>query len=355
MGVTEVVAWELLLAAFAGGAFGAAIGALQAFSLAGLMIIVGEVYALAHESIGAGTAPVDITGSIGFGVVLGPHIAFGGGAAAVAFAAKRGYLDTEFMYHDAKHITRGLGHRPDVLVIGGLFGMIGYVVATASVAVGLPTDPVALGVVGSAFIHRVVFDYSLIGVSPARMFDMSPFERGERRQPEGELIEPDGGPGRLVVEPWIPYQYRWSHVTLLGALVGIIAGYLAYLTGSAFLAFGISVVVLVFLCVDVAEIPVTHHMSMPASTVVIALANVETPLAPGLVADALALNEAIILGAMFGIIGAVLGEVAQRVFYAHAETHLDPPAASIVVTTLLISTLAWLGIIPGSAWIPSPA
>jgi hypothetical protein len=68
----------MLLAAFAGGAFGASIGALPSFSLAGLMVVVGELYALAARTLGVDVLPVDATASIGFGVVLGPHVAFGG-------------------------------------------------------------------------------------------------------------------------------------------------------------------------------------------------------------------------------------------------------------------------------------
>jgi acetylornithine/succinyldiaminopimelate/putrescine aminotransferase len=65
----------MLLAAFAGGAFGASIGALPAFSLAGLAVVAGELYRLAARTAGAAPA-VDVTGAIGFGVVLGPHVAF---------------------------------------------------------------------------------------------------------------------------------------------------------------------------------------------------------------------------------------------------------------------------------------
>ncbi|MFB6296825.1 MAG: hypothetical protein ABEH66_08335 [Halobacteriales archaeon] len=369
MAVADLWAVEFLLLAFAGGAFGAAVGALQSFSLAGLVVIVGEVYALVHRSAGAGPPPVDVTGSVGFGPVLGPHVAFGGGAAAVAFAARQGYLDTDFEYHDAKLVTRGLGARPDVLAVGGAFGVVGYWVATASATLGVPTDPVALGVVLSALAHRVALGYDVIGAPLSRVFDMSPFERGERRAAAGTGAEsapgegsgeatataPDGGEGRLAVEPWLAYQYRWSGVTVLGGVVGILGGYLAYLTGSAFLAFGISVVALAFLCADVAEIPVTHHMSLPASTVVVGSADVATPLAPGAVAGAMPLSEAVLLGALFGVVGALLGEAAQRVLYAHADTHLDPPAASIVLTSLLIGGLALVGVLPESAWIPLPA
>jgi len=251
MAFAELWSLEMLVAAFAGGAFSATVGALPSFSLAGLMVIVGELYKLGARTVGVETLPVDITGSMAFGVVLGPHVAFGGGAAALAYASKRGYLDTEFEYHQAKEVTRGLGSRPDVLAVGGAFGIIGYWTATTAATVGVPVDPVALGVVVSALAHRLAFGYSLIGAAPNRWFDMTPYERATT---DGEPMA-DGG--STTVEPWLPYQYRWSHVLSLGVLVGVLGAYVAYLTASAFLVFGISVVVLFLLNADVAEIP--HH------------------------------------------------------------------------------------------------
>lgn len=364
----------MVLAAFAGGAFGASIGALPSFSLAGLMVVLGELYALAGRTLGVEPLPVDVTGSIGFGVVLGPHVAFGGGAAALAYAAKRGYLDTDFEYHQAKEVTRGLGSRPDVLAVGGLFGIVGYWIATAARGVSAPVDPVALGVVGSALVHRAVLGYSIVGARPAAWFDMRPYERSVARPDGGGVERSADGPveqlahdssgdeteafaddGRPAVEPWLPYQYRWPNVLALGFVVGILGGYVAYLTASPFLAFGISVVALAFLSAGVAEIPVTHHMSLPASTAVLALADVPgRHLTPSVVIRSIPLWEALLVGAAFGVIGAVFGELLQRVFYAHAETHLDPPAASIVVTSFVIAALAMAGVLPGAVWIPHP-
>src|SRR6056297_3362187 len=84
----EFVYW--LLAAFAGGCFGAAIGALPAFCFTGFAVIAGEAANLlsvgAGESVSLGAS---ITGSVGFGPVFGPHVAFAGGAAAAAYAAKK--------------------------------------------------------------------------------------------------------------------------------------------------------------------------------------------------------------------------------------------------------------------------
>jgi hypothetical protein len=348
--VSELWAVGMVLAAFAGGAFGASVGALPSFSLAGLMVVVGELYKLVGKTLGAETLPVDITGSIAFGVVLGPHVAFGGGAAALAYATKRGYLDTDFDYHQAKEVTRGLGNRPDVLVVGGVFGVVGYWIATLSTSLSVPVDPVALGVVGSALAHRLAFGYSLVGARPGQWFDMGPFERQAAGDDEALA---DGG--SRVVEPWLPYQYRWPDVLTLGVVVGVLGAYVAWLTASPFLAFGISVVALVFVNAGVADIPVTHHMSLPASTAVLAL--VEAPagaLTPTLVSGAVPLWTALLVGAGFGVLGALFGEVSQRILYAHAETHLDPPAASIVVTSLCIGLLALAGVLPSSVWVPLP-
>jgi hypothetical protein len=348
MAFADLWAVEMLLAAFAGGAFGAAIGALPSFALAGVMVVVGELYALGARTVGVETLPVDITGTIAFGPVLGPHVAFGGGAAALAYVVQRDGLDIDFEYHEAKEVTRGLGSRPDVLAVGGAFGVAGYWIATASSAFAVPVDPVALGVVGSALLHRAVFGYSIIGAPPSQWFDMRPYERAQR---EGATVA-DGG---LRVEPWLPYQYRWGNVAMLGLVVGLLGAYVAYVTGSPFLAFGITVAALVFLNAGVERIPVTHHIALPASTAVLAL--VDAPpaaLTPGLVAAEVSLLPALAVGAAFGVLGALLGEVLQRILYAHAETHLDPPAASIVVTSLLIGLLAIAGVLPSAVWVPVP-
>ncbi|MFB6308409.1 MAG: hypothetical protein ABEH35_03685 [Haloarculaceae archaeon] len=347
MALSELWAVEMLLVAFAGGAFGAAVGALPSFAFCGVLVIVGELYALAHRTIGGTIPPVDVTGSVAFGP-LGPHIAFAGGAAAVAYAARQDYLDTGFAYHPAKEVTRGLGSRADLLAVGGAFGVVGYWIATVSSALSLPVDPIALGVVGSAFAHRIALGYSLVGSPSGRWLDMAQSGPGA----DGESVSADGG---RAVEPWLPYQYRWRNVTALGFVVGVLSAYLAYLTGSPFLAFGLAVAVLLLLNAGVAAIPVTHHMALPASTAALALANAPAAgLSPSAVAQAVPLGTALLVGGAFGLVGGLAGELLQRLLYAHAETHLDPPAASIVVTSLCIAVLAMMGVFPSAVWIPLP-
>lgn len=342
MGVPDPLTIELLLAAVAGGAFGAAIGALPSFALAGFVVVLGEVYALVGKTVGVESLPVDVTASIGFGAVFGPHVAFGGGAAAAAYAARQGLLDVDDPY-PGKQITHGLGTRPAILAVGGLFGMLGHLVWTAATALSLPTDPVAVGVVVSALCHRVVFGYDVVGAGPRAWLSAGP--TAEART--------DGGSRR--VDPWLSYQSRWPDVGGIGAIGGLLGAYVAYLTASPFLAFGLSAFALSFLCAGVDAVPVTHHVTLPASTVTLALvpAGVDT-LTPATVAATVPLGTALAAGAALGLVGAVCGEGLQRIFYAHAETHFDPPAASIVCTSLLVAALAAVGVLETAVWIPMP-
>jgi len=178
----------MLLAAFAGGAFGSAIGALPAFIFTGFLVMAGETASVISGdflhlfNMEPGDLQSDaITAQIGFGPVFGPHISFAAGAAASAFAAKKGYMNTGFPYHEAKNIAYAQGPKPDVLFVGGLFGILGYWITTLSVALSLPWDPIAVAVVLSAIIHRVIFGYSVIGKAREGLMNMKPFERGEQR------------------------------------------------------------------------------------------------------------------------------------------------------------------------------
>jgi len=331
---------EMLVAAFAGGALGAAIGALPAFSLAGLLTVVGEVARIADSptAIGgsadvAGYGSTDaLTSVVALGPGLGPHVAFAGGVAATAYAARKGYIETDYRYHEAKHVTMALGSRPDVLAVGGVFGVLGYLLTQLSAGAGLPVDPVFLSIVVSAVVHRLVLGYPLIGRLDAEVFDMSPFETGERRiAPDGGASDPPAGGRRLAVEPWLPHQYRWANVAVLGAVAGLFGAFVTRQTGSWLLAFGVAAAALAFLAVGAQWVPVTHHMVLPASIIAFAMPDA----APAI---------ALVAGGVFGLVGGVLGEGAQRVFYAHADTHFDPAALSIVLTSILIGALDVAGV-----------
>lgn len=348
---------EFLIAAFAGGIVGAALGGLPSFTLAGIVIVAGEAATIVGRSVAAETEAVDqglpmlatgLTGSIGLGPLLGPHVAFAGGVAATAYAADRGYLATDTEYHPAKSIDLSLGSDPDVLLVGGLFGTFGYVVATISGSVlGLPFDPIAFAIVVSGFAARAAFGYDLVGEPVGDWLDMSPYYEGEMRA--------DGG--RPVVEPFLPYQSAWTNNLVLGLAVGVFSGYIAYRTASPFLAFGLSVTTFAFVVVGTRNPPITLHMALPASIAALALVPAEYGLAemtPTLVAAEVPFLAALLLGGVFGAIAGVSGEFFARTLYAHGDTHLDPPAAAITFTTLLIGVLVLAGVLPNEVVLPMP-
>jgi len=356
--VAEVLA--LLVAAFAGGALGAAVGALEAFSLAGVLIVVGEATDLAGGAAapdpGLGLTALGSTGltaSVGLGPLFGPHVAFAGGAAATAFAARQGHLDTDFGYHEAKHVTRALGPRVDVMAVGGAFGVLGVLVTYASASVGLPWDPIAFSIVVTGLLARVALGYPLVGtVRGDGLLDMSPYADRARRPPRADGgvparsgIDPadtTGGERRFAVEPWLPHQYEWGEVAALGAVVGVFGAFVTYRTASPLLAFGIAAATLLFLCVGVERFPVTHHVALVSSLSVVGLAGGAAT--PAAVAGEVGLLAALLVGAAFGVVTALAGELAQRVLYAHADTHVDPPAAAIVVGSFLVALLDVLGV-----------
>lgn len=149
----------LLLAAFAGGLFGAAIGALPAFIFTGFAVLLGVAAGLGGSEFNVLAAPDEPQG-IAFGVDFGPHISFAGGAAAAAaFAARRGDIE------DGKNIATplaGLG-TPWPLLVGGLFGVGGLVVQQllvgllGTVTAVTATDTIAVTVVISAIVARLAF------------------------------------------------------------------------------------------------------------------------------------------------------------------------------------------------------
>ena len=335
----------LLIAALAGGAFGAAVGALPSFVFTGFVVFLGEGLAVlegeigATEAIGAGDIATGITGTIGFGAVTGPHIAFAGGVAATAYAGQK-YPEMEpddWDYHFGKNILYAFGTKPDILAVGAVFGVLGMLITQVMTGLGFPTDNIALSVVATAFLARLAFGYPLVGrVGGSSILDMSPFEREEKR------VAADGGTktDRLATEPWLPHQYEWSGVTAIGVVGGILGGFIWLETGSIFLGYAISAMSLLFLNLGVEKIPVTHHITLLGAVgAVIAM--------PAIGSEPIVL---LVAGA-FGAISGLLGEVSQRIFYSHSGTHVDPPAMAIAAFMLVLGVLYLAGLLPNAGYL----
>lgn len=289
-----------LLVAFGGGIFGAAIGALGAFEFVGLLVIV-----MAIVQIITGAPSDFIMFPFGF---FGPHTGgFAAGVAATAYAAKKGKLGS------GRDITAGLSGLGayDVLLIGGVFGALGYAIAwvlnlVPAFSSGFAwTDTVALTVVISGVITRLVFGKTGLLGKP---------EQGIRRcyPPQDKC--------------WMPYHSRIPQLSVLGIGIGLMAGYLGQKFGGsgALLAFGIAAFSLIYLHFNT-QVPVSHHIALPAALVAV-------------------LSHSLIWAAIVGVICALLGELVSRLFLVHGDTHIDPPAMTIAIMTTLINLVATLGL-----------
>ena len=154
-----------ILAAFGAGVLAASIGAVNAFIMTGIMAIIAGVTACAGVADG-------VSSVIAFGTVLGPHMSFAAGAAATAYAKKKGYID------NGCALGQGLTYlgKADVLVVGGVFGIIAYLIADFVVAkifgglIPYGTDNPGMTVVISGIIARLAFtDNGVKSANPTLM------------------------------------------------------------------------------------------------------------------------------------------------------------------------------------------
>lgn len=292
-----------LFLSFAGGIFGAAVGALPAFILCSFFVIIGVVLMV------AGAGP-DFLLTLGLGYTFGPHACFGAAVCAHAYAHKK-------QLSPGRDITAGLMglKSPDVLLVGGLFGMLSAVLAWIFLTL-LPfkwngmhwTDGLAISITIMGIIARLMFSKSGLFGKVAE---------GERRYrpTEKSLL-------------WIPWQMTVPENVVIGLGVGLLASYLALLLGpekgGLFLGFGISGFSLVFLQFGT-KMPVTHHISLIAAGAAIA-------------------SGSLIWGTLFGIGAALAGHFWACTLTIHADTYIDPPAATIFSMWSVMVALGALGV-----------
>ena len=289
-----------LIGAAAGGFLGATFGALVAFVFTGFAVIAGVVALV-------GTGSTAFLDSVAFGPFFGPHISFAGGVAAVAYAARRGWISSG---RDIVTPMVSLA-RPSVLLVGAGFGVLGHVLQQAVAATpwfGSRTDSVALTVVLSAVVPRLAFGRT--GVVGPHADGLTGWKRFT---PNGQHV-------------WLAYQQSPAMAALLGIFVGAMSAWSSVTLlaaypdagGVIYLGFGISAVSLLFLAFGV-EVPATHHITLVSA---VAASGFATTVGLDPV-------PAVLVGAAFGGVTALVGEVFSRFWLIRGDTHIDPPASAI--------------------------
>jgi hypothetical protein len=321
----------MALAAIGGGAFGAAIGGNYAFVFTGLAILAGTGAVLT-------SGDTSFIGNVAFGPVFGPHISFAGAVAAAAYAGKKGYAGCD---NEKDIITplAGTG-KVDVIAVGGLFGLLGYFVQFGISKIpwfGGHTDSVALTVVISAIIVRFVFgNGDLLGLKHAKGLLSTKNKEGED------------------VFHWLPWQETPAQVVGYGFLFGLAAAFMGVILptiapgfGGGFskvipFAFSAITIFILNLGGKANTIPVSHQMTIAGGlggTVFYAVLNGGDPTA-ALADNWGAAIGGILLGALCGVLGSALGEIFARIWWNRSNTHIDPPASSIWISTLIIAGIA---------------
>jgi hypothetical protein len=205
-------------------------------------------------------------------------------------------------------------NRPDVLAVGGLFGVAGYLMNELLMATGLLpwTDTIACTVVLSGIVARYAFGRTgFLGSSSA---------------PGARRFHPDDS------ACWIRWVESPGQLIAIGLAMGLLSAHMAKLLGAEgggdVLGFGIAGALLIFLHFG-HHIPVTHHIALPAATAAV-------------------LSSSVVFGGIVGIVAAFVAEGYARLFLIHGDTYIDPPAASIATVTVFLrvaDAAGWMALV----------
>lgn len=293
-----------LLAAFGGGVFAASIGPLPAFIMTGVFSVAGSVAGMC----GAADASNILLNYVAFGSFFGPHIAFAGGAAAAAYAKKKGTME------NGADIAVSLGgfNDPAILLVGGVFGVIGYlfkelVVANlfaGTISPRLITDAPGFTVFCSAILARLLFGGKL--------------RTGTNVVSKGNVMS-------------TTMLIGFGYSLLVGGIYAgaIQAGVPVEAFGGAYptLIFGLAAIGLIF-----AEIGQPyfgcHHI-----VIIAAEAAVQSYAATGSV------WQCAVIAVVFGMITAFLADVAGNLINSGTDSHIDPPATAILIMTFAVNAI----------------
>lgn len=283
-----------ILAAFGAGALAASIGAVNAFIMTGILAIVAGV----GTCLGVDTG---FTAAVAFGTVLGPHMSFAAGAAATAYAKKKGYID------NGCALGQGLAflNKADVLVVGGVFGIIAYLIADFVVAkifgglIPFGTDNPGMTVVISGIIARLAFtDNGIKSKNPTVLA-------------KGEALT------ALLV--------RATALSLMAGGTGVALDAAGYsLGGYNLILFGLAAVSLIF-----PGMGSWHHIGI--------ISGYATMIGVG---AGLAGFGVVILAVVAGVAAALLCNMENCLINTEVDSHIDGEGFSICLMTIVLNVVA---------------
>ena len=295
-----------ILAAFGGGVFAAAIGGLPAFIMTGVFAVLGA---------GLGIAGLDagglIAGNVAFGPFFGPHVAFAGGVAAMAYAKKKGLSE------NGANIAYAMAgyNDPSVLCVGGLFGVIGYVfkalvvdtLFAGGISTKLVTDGPGFTVFCSAILARLVFGGKL--------------RTGDKVMSEGSALTTC-----ITISACYSLLVGALYVVLQQAAAGNEALSAGLAGNYAVLIFGTAAIGLIFAEFGQPFFGCHHIVIIAAEAAVFGYA-------------AGGAGMAVIAAVIAGTVSGLICDIETALINSGTDSHIDGPATAILIMTFVLNAI----------------
>jgi len=262
----------MIAIAFCCGVIGACAGAFQECLLAGIVM----VFMTAFPKVGL------IGDVVSYGLI--PFVAFSGAVAGTAYASK-------VRKHDfgGAAILTSLCKTADisVLVVSGLFAVLGLALATYLGKIPIVFDNGGVSVIISAIFVRIVFG-------------------------DGKFLNPS-----LKSMPrYTSKKSEWFFWLFLGLVIGCGAGFIIDKTGNYFLPFYLSLASLLFWFLE-NDFPPSHHITCVAGYAMMA-------------------THSIVAAAIWGAIACAMSMFIGDAINTDSSTHFDPPATTIGILSIVI-------------------
>lgn len=263
----------MLIIAMCAGIVAALVGAFEECFLAGIVMVAMCAFPQ-YPLIGD---------AVSYG--LFPYIAFTGAVAATAFAAK-------VRKHDiggGAAILTSLAKTQDVLVllVSGIVAVLSFMTATLIGKLGLAIDAGSVSVIFYSSLTRIFL--------------------GDGKFLNRKMKE---------IPRYSTNRKEWIYWGFLGLAVGFIAGGIIQKSGNTWLPFFLSLASLAFWFIE-PNFPPTHHITCTAGYAMLATGS---------------LAAAAVWGAVASIVCTVIGDAINT----DASTHIDPPATTIGVLSIVI-------------------
>ncbi|MEN6440363.1 MAG: hypothetical protein ABFD97_17450 [Syntrophobacter sp.] len=313
--------WSLstLLIAFGGGIVGAAFGGLWSIIICGFLVFVGCLVVIAGGSD-------FMLLQVGLGPIFGPHVGgFTAGAAAVCYSVG---VKKNHPTGSAKDVLSPLMDTSwDVLLIGGLFALLGHVLLPLIAAIPIlnQSDVIAVNVTFCCMLARFLFLKEM------------PWGKAESIKEHGLL-----GTGNYAIS-WAPWQATPIKITVLGLGAGIFGAALAQglkLHVDPLVAKGVVTPVAAFVMplIIVWGLALIHLIALQLGTG--SIQKVPIWHCQGILGSlGFLLSGSLVVGALAGILGGFLQELAARLTYNHGSSHIDPPVTGIAMGVFILSIL----------------